>query len=192
MNKQSLFQLDEQKIRDAFGGMSPGASEEQWKQLERNLDALGAQRKSSFRQRVQRLGFIVGLVILGGSLVAFINFNKRNSTNTTTASIDNDEVIVADKFSEPTSTLVMSRPVAEPKKIVVIVPDSVAVNSVDTLSGSLVSNDKTNVVAVKPDTASVSQKKESAPEPKKKKKRKKKKRRPAAHNASDDDVIISG
>ncbi len=191
MTKHASFQLNEQKIRDAFETLSPQVGDEQWMQLQKHLDVLATQRKNSFRQKIQRLGFIIGLVVLGGSLVAFIKFNKNSSAQPSLL-VEGDEIILADKFSEPTSFLVMSRMVAEPKKQTLIPIDTISVVVSDSLTQGAISENKENLAGLKKDSASETIKKQSPPESPKKKKRKKKKRRPAAHNASDDDVIISG
>lgn len=191
MTKHASFQLNEQKIRDAFETLSPQAGDEQWAQLQKHLDVLATQRKNSLRQKIQRLGFIIGLVVLGGSLVAFIKFNK-NSSDQSLHPVESDEAIIADKFSAPNSILVMTHPVAEPMKKVIVPVDSASVAGTDSLAQGSIAEKYGNVAEVKIDSAAEIIKKQSPPEPKKKKKRKKKKRRPAAHNASDDDVIISG
>lgn len=191
MGKHNNFRLDEEKVRNAFADFSPVPDEQQWSKLEQSLEILGVQRKNSLRQKIQRTAVFSGLILLGASLVAFINIKKHQTAGNENDLNAGEEVVMGDHFYSPSASLNMKRTVSEVKLRKVIVVDSA--NSVQSdsakVSGIVSTNDKS--ISSTDSSASEVKKQATPTEPKKKKKRKKRKRKPASHNPSDDEVIIS-
>ena len=190
MGKHNNFRLDEEKVRNAFADFSPVPDEQQWSKLEQSLEILGVQRKNSLRQKIQRTAVFSGLILLGASLVAFINIKKHQTAGNENDLNAGEEVVMGDHFYSPSASLNMKRTVSEVKLRKVVVDSANSVQSDSAKVSDIVSTNDKSISST--DSSASEVKKQTTPaEPKKKKKRKKRKRKPASHNPSDDEVIIN-
>ena len=81
MNKNITYNLNESKMREMLQQFSVDFSEENWLNTEKNLDALGLQRKANVRVSGKKLMVFAGLFLLAAGLLAFINYNQRKKEN---------------------------------------------------------------------------------------------------------------
>jgi hypothetical protein len=91
MNKNITYKLNEANLRNLIGNYEVGFDETLWQETEKNLDTLGLQRKPSLKVGAKRIALFACLVVLGGGLVAFINYNsghKKSSAPLASAPVE--------------------------------------------------------------------------------------------------------
>lgn len=211
MNKNITYNLNEDNLRGVFAHYEVGFDETHWADAERHLDSLGLQKKNSITFKARKLVLFCCLIVLGGGLVAFINYNSRHKVSQQLAGTDESNNAVtamqaagetdAMKVDSEVPQLLMSR-----KAIAVIMPsaDTARVQEapVTVADGNSRNENKVTGEQKTTDIVQQSEKKEitvtDSQETKKKKKKRKKRRHadnsenpaPVTHAASDDDVII--
>jgi hypothetical protein len=215
MNKNIHYNLNEENLRNAFGDYHVKYDEMHWAETEQGLDALGLQRKNSITLRAKKLVMLCCLVVIGGGLVAFINY-KSGKTNIKSISANavqqNDQQpaissavdVSAMKIDSDFADLQMSRKtipatiaISAPTETKTEEPVAVPENKTEVKKEDVTAKqqkDENSQVVVTDDA----QKNISADNKETKKKKKKRRRHhqaedgnaPAVHSSGEDDVII--
>ncbi|MBC7865194.1 MAG: hypothetical protein IAF38_19625 [Bacteroidia bacterium] len=94
MSKNVTYKLNETNLRGVLSHFEIGFDETHWMETEKNLEALGLQKKTSVTAGAKKIFLFAGLVLLGGGLVAFINLNKKQNNSNFAAGPNQENVIV--------------------------------------------------------------------------------------------------